>query len=206
MKMTHGTSPVPTNEWLVPGGQWTKSHALSARSSSSIKSRHSPARTRKSSCADSRWYRPPDWPGCRTPIVKPTCGKETLSPSRTKASPRTSFVIQRPSRTFTTNQPSVAGARPPSVSSRRASSTIRRLDRREPLGRSGASPFGFDLAILRRCRRHELLDQPFRSRGNLVDSAGESCLVRLRRLREAADLPHVLERGIADLLVRGGWF
>src|SRR5436309_6771050 len=38
------------------------------------------------------------------------------------ASPRTSFVTQRPSRTFTTNQPSVAGARPPSVSSSRASS------------------------------------------------------------------------------------
>src|SRR5580765_6553992 len=122
-----------------------------------------------------------------------------------KASPRTSFVIQRPSRTFTTNQPSVAGASPPSVSSSRASSTIRRLSRREPLGRSGASPFGFDLAVLRRSRGHELLQQTRGSCGDFVDRAGESSLVRLRRLREAADLAHVLERGVVDLLVRGGW-
>src|SRR6266550_3779342 len=122
-----------------------------------------------------------------------------------KASPRTSFVIQRPSRTFTTNQPSVAGARPPSVSSSRASSTIRRLGGRESLGSTRPSAFRFDLTILGRGGRHELLEQAVRSRGNLVDRAGESCLVRLRRLREAADLAHVLERGVADLLVRGGW-
>src|SRR5437016_8665595 len=199
MKMTHGPSPVPTNEWLVRGGQWTKSQALSGRSSSSIRSRHSPARTRKSSCADSRWYRPPGWPGCRTPIVKPTWGKETSSPSRTKASPRTSFVIQRPSGTFTTNQPSVAGARPPSVSSRRASSTIR-LRRSETLGRSGTGPLGLDFAVFRRCGRHELLEQPHRRRRDLVDRPGEGFVVRLRGLREAADLADVLERGVADLL------
>src|SRR6476646_12073746 len=98
-----------------------------------------------------------------------------------KASPRTSFVIQRPSRTFTTNQPSVAGARPPSVSSSRASSTISPLSRREPLGRSGASPFGFDLAVLRRRRGHELLEQTLRGSGDLFDRARESFLVRLRR-------------------------
>src|SRR5438876_10852802 len=122
-----------------------------------------------------------------------------------KASPRTSFVTQRPSRTFTTNQPSVAGARPPSVSSSRASSTTRRLRGGEPLGRSGAGPFGLDHAVLRRRGRHELVEQPLRRRSDFVDRAGESFRVRLRRLREAADLADVLQRGVADLLVRGGW-
>src|SRR5882724_10295516 len=122
-----------------------------------------------------------------------------------KASPRTSFVTQRPSRTFTTNQPSVAGARPPSVSSSRASSTIRRLGRREPLGRSGASSLRLDLAVLRRRGRHELVEQPLGRCSDLVDRAGEGFRVRLRRLREAADLADVLERGVADLLVCGGW-
>src|SRR6476661_2741265 len=98
-----------------------------------------------------------------------------------KPSPRTSFVIQRPSRTFTTNHPSVAGARPPAVFSSRAS-IIRRLRRGEPLGRTGASPFGFDLAVLRRRRGHELLEQTLRGSGDLFDRARESFLVRLRRL------------------------
>src|SRR5437588_211871 len=58
MKTTHGPSPAPTNTCSVPGGQCTKSHARSVRSSPSISSRHSPARTRKSSRFDSAWYIP----------------------------------------------------------------------------------------------------------------------------------------------------
>src|SRR6266566_5710595 len=138
------------------------------------------------------------------PIVKPSWANDTSSPSMTKASPRTSFVIQRPSQTLITNQPSVAGARPPSVSSRRASSTIR-LRRGETLGRSGTGPLGLNFAVFRRCGRHELLEQPLRRRCDLVDRPGEGFLVRLRGLREAADLADVLERGVADLLVRSGW-
>jgi RNA polymerase sigma factor (sigma-70 family) len=42
-------SPAPTKMCPVSGGQWTKSHARSRRSSPSISSRHSPVRTRKSS-------------------------------------------------------------------------------------------------------------------------------------------------------------
>ena len=38
----------------------------------------------------------------------------------------------------------------------------------------------------------------------LVDRAGERLLVRLRGLREAADLADVLERGRVDLLLRRG--
>src|SRR6266542_6462417 len=41
-----------------------------------------------------------------------------------KAAPRTSFVTHAPSRTLTTNQPSLTGVRPASSRSRRASWTI----------------------------------------------------------------------------------
>ena len=58
MKITHGPSPAPTKMWSVSGGQWTKSHAFSGRSSPSISSRHSPASTRNSSGSASRWYIP----------------------------------------------------------------------------------------------------------------------------------------------------
>src|SRR2546423_1497558 len=52
----HGSSPAPTKRCAVPGGQWTKSHACSCRSSSSTISVHVPARTTKFSCAVSLWY------------------------------------------------------------------------------------------------------------------------------------------------------
>ena len=52
---TQGPSPAPTNTWLTPGGQCTKSQALRLRSSPLARRMHSPDSTRKSSCALSRW-------------------------------------------------------------------------------------------------------------------------------------------------------
>src|SRR5207253_4710037 len=75
----------------------------------------------------------------------------------------------------------------------------------ETLGRAGTGPLGLNFAVFRRCGCHELLEQPVRRRCDLVDRPGEGFLVRLRGLCEAADLADVLERGVADLLVRSGW-
>src|SRR6266516_2943883 len=135
MKMTHGPSPVPTKTCPVPGGQCTKSHARSGRSSPSTRSKHSPARTRKSSCFDSARYIPLGLPGSSTASVMPRSPNLTgFAPSKTQRPPKASFVSQAASRTLMTNQPSVTGARPESTDSRRASSTIpypslRRFDR-----------------------------------------------------------------------------
>src|SRR5215212_7387324 len=62
-----------------------------------------------------------------------------------------------------------------------------------------------DLAVLRRRGRHERVEQPRRDLDDLVDRAIEGFLIRLRGLRRAADLAHVLERRGADLLLGGGW-
>src|SRR3954447_23179979 len=135
MKMTQGPSPVPTKVWRVPGGQWTKSHARSGRSSSSISSRHSPASTRKSSCDDSAWYIPVGFPGSSTASVKPSwanCCGSTPGPiastrpllSNTQRPPKASWRSQAASATLTTNHPGEVGASPEPTSSRRASSTI----------------------------------------------------------------------------------
>ena len=51
---------------FVPGGQCTKSHARSGRSSPSTINSASPASTRKSSWSASQWYIPIDSPGSRT--------------------------------------------------------------------------------------------------------------------------------------------
>src|SRR6187551_3064530 len=69
IRITHGSPPVPTKVWRVPGGQWTKSQARRGRSCSSISSKHSPASTRKSSWLDSAWYMPVGFPGSRTASV-----------------------------------------------------------------------------------------------------------------------------------------
>ena len=53
----------------------------------------------------------------------PIWGNDTSSLSMMQAAPNFVFRIQAASRTFTTNQPSVTGARPYLVSSSRASST-----------------------------------------------------------------------------------
>src|SRR5438067_13738619 len=74
----------------------------------------------------------------------------------------------------------------------------------EPLDGAGTRPFRLELAVLRRRGGHELAEQPPRRCRDLVDRAGERLLVRLRGLREAADLADVLERGRVDLLLRRG--
>src|SRR3954447_3182992 len=71
------------------------------------------------------------------------------------------------------------------------------------LGRAGASTLREHLAVARRRRRHELAEQARRRGCDLVDRARERSLVRLRRLREAADLAHVLDGCGAHLVVGG---
>src|SRR4051794_17385921 len=134
MKMTHGPSLVPTKVCRVPGGQWTKSHARSSRSSSSTSSRHVPASTRKSSWLDSAWYMPVGLPGSSTASVNPTCSNccgsssgrcESTRPllSKTQRPPNASFRSHAASATLTTNQPGLTGASPEPTSSSLASST-----------------------------------------------------------------------------------
>src|SRR5256886_448642 len=127
----HGSSPAPTKTWFVPGGQWTKSQACSGRSSPSTSSRHSPNRTRKSSCWFSRWYMQAGWPGSSTPMLIPSCSNDG-SPSNTVPEPNFSCSNQRASFAFTTNQPSPLGTRPESVLSNGASGTIFRFQAYNP--------------------------------------------------------------------------
>src|SRR3954469_17061349 len=75
------------------------------------------------------------------------------------------------------------------------------LGSREPLGGARPSALRLDLTVLRRRVRHEAVDQCPSRFGDLVDGAGKSFLVRLRRLREAADLADVLERCVANLFL-----
>ena len=53
--ITHEPVPAPTIVCFVPGGQWTKSHARSGRSSPSTSRSASPETTRKSSWSASQW-------------------------------------------------------------------------------------------------------------------------------------------------------
>jgi hypothetical protein len=82
-------------------------------------------------------------------------------------------------------------------------------DRRErELGEANGGPGpglrGLDLAILRRRRGHERVEELAGHGGDRVDRADEGLLVGPRGLREAAHLPHVLLGGRADLLLGGG--
>src|ERR1035437_843313 len=135
MKITHGAPSVPTKTCSVPAGQCTKSHARRRRSTPAINSRHSPARTRKSSWPDSAWYMPVGLPGSSTASVNPICGniwgstsgRSTSTrglPSNAQRLPNASLWAHADSATLTTNQPGVTGARPDPTSSSRASSTI----------------------------------------------------------------------------------
>src|SRR5680860_423257 len=63
---------------------------------------------------------------------------------------------------------------------------------------------GFDLAVLGRRGRHQVLQQVGGHVGHLVHRAVEGLGVGLRRLGGAAYLAHVLQRCGADLLVVGG--
>ena len=70
------------------------------------------------------------------------------------------------------------------------------------VGRQTPSALALDFAVLRRGVRDQRVEQPLRRGCDLLDCAREGFLVRLRRLREAADLAHVLERGRLDLVPR----
>jgi hypothetical protein len=121
----HGAAPAPMIVWFVPGGQCTKSHVRSLRSSPSMMSIASPASTRKSSWSDSQWYIAIGSPGPRSVRLIPSCMK-SVAPS--KPAPSNSHSTPRPFRShhcvshaFRTNQPSPFGTRPRSVGTSSAS-------------------------------------------------------------------------------------
>jgi hypothetical protein len=78
------------------------------------------------------------------------------------------------------------------------------LGGRVALRAAGARLGRLGLAVLRRRGRHELVEQPRRRRRDRLDRAVERVLVGLRRLRGAADLAHVLQRGVVRLLAGRG--
>ncbi len=71
----------------------------------------------------------------------------------------------------------------------------------EPLRRADLRTGRFHLAVPRLCARHERREERSCGRGDLVDGPAERGPVRPRRLRDAAQLPHELERGLPDLLL-----
>jgi len=74
----------------------------------------------------------------------------------------------------------------------------------EPFGAARPCPRGQFLACPGPGGRRKRIDQAPRSRGNIVDGGFEDRGVRLRRFREAGNLPHELKRRRAHLFVRGG--
>src|SRR3954452_22704641 len=79
----------------------------------------------------------------------------------------------------------------------------RRTIWRGSTGVAGASPrsglLRLDLAVLRRGRCHEVLEEMLGDVGDLLDGAVEDLLVGCRRLGGAADLAHELQRGVVHL-------
>src|SRR5258705_8601333 len=73
----------------------------------------------------------------------------------------------------------------------------------EALRCAGPGAFCLDLAVLRRSRRDQRVEQALGGGGDLVDGPVERVLVRAGRLGEAADLAHVLEGRVPDLVLRG---
>src|SRR5688500_6718402 len=71
----------------------------------------------------------------------------------------------------------------------------------EPGGAAGPRLRGLDVAIARRRRGDQGVEQLVSHRGGLVDRALEGRLVRLRRLVEAGELAHELERRGPDLVI-----
>src|SRR5581483_4173415 len=127
IRITQGPSPAPTKMCSVQGGECKKSQAPSRRSSPSTIRTHSPCSTRKSSCFDS--------PCSRTWRRMPSSANSAFGPSKLHSAPDgrsrpPAELSHIASRTFTTNQPSPAGARPDPVSSSFASGTTATLPRR----------------------------------------------------------------------------
>src|SRR5215210_9019418 len=75
---------------------------------------------------------------------------------------------------------------------------------REALLGAGPASLRLDLAVLRRRIRHEIGEEVHRGVRDLVDRSVKGFLVRVRRLREAADLADVLQRRRPDLVVGRG--
>ena len=74
----------------------------------------------------------------------------------------------------------------------------------EPFRSFCASTFGFDLAIARLGICHQRIQQIPGNHTHLLDGTIERRFVCLRRLIEARELSHELERGFPNLLV-GSW-
>jgi hypothetical protein len=72
-------------------------------------------------------------------------------------------------------------------------------------GEALATLRGLLLAILRRSGRRQPGKQCPGRRGDLLDGMVEGLLIRLRRLRRTADLAHVLQRRVLDLVLARGW-
>ena len=140
-------SPAPTITCFAPAGQCTKSHRRNGRSTPSITSTASPARTRKSSWSASQWYIAMGSPGPSTCRLIPTWGNSG-SPSKQQIAPRPLRSAQTASRAFSTNQPSPAGTNPCPVCSRSAS-RMRGVCRAARIGASGACHAIFSSAASR---------------------------------------------------------
>jgi hypothetical protein len=63
----------------------------------------------------------------------------------------------------------------------------------------------FDCAIARRRVGEKRIEQMLRSMSDIIDRTIESCLVRLGRFRETAQLPDELNRRSANFIVCRGW-
>src|SRR6266511_4114500 len=72
-------------------------------------------------------------------------------------------------------------------------------------GPRASSPRDLSLAISGRRGRHQFVEEPLRRVCDSVHCPVESLGVRLRRLREAADLAHVLQGGGVDVLFPRRW-
>src|SRR4051812_8692840 len=190
---------------LVPGGQCTKSHCLSGRSSPSMISTPSPAMTRKSSWSASQWYMAIASPGWCTPMLTPSCSN-SLEPSSMQIADRPSVCRQRASFALRTYQPS-PGASPCSVCSRGASGTTAAACRSAPQGASRclpSSPSGADRAGSgpRARRQLEGLVADSEPAPQRLAELGPCCAVRRRReggCRSGAGLERYPE--IVEILV-----
>jgi hypothetical protein len=63
----------------------------------------------------------------------------------------------------------------------------------------------FDCAIARWRVGHKRIKQMLCSMSDIIDSAIESCLIRLGRFRETAQFPDELKRRSANFILSSGW-
>ena len=75
----------------------------------------------------------------------------------------------------------------------------------EAFRRSRACFHRFDCAIARQRIAHKRIKQMLRGVRDIIDSAIESCLIRLGRFRETAQLTNELKRRSANFIRRRRW-